>query len=125
MKLIDQVRHQARVRHLAYRTEQSYVQWIVRFLRHHRDASGWRHPAEMGAAEVEQFLTYLAVQGQLAASTQNQALVSTARCCESTWVPSTRFERGGRRRSRWCFPCPKSPACCKVWTDSRPRSRTD
>ncbi len=70
MKLLDQVRHLARVKHLAYRTEKCYVYWITRFIRHH----DVRHPNTMGTAEVEQFLTHLAVAGNVSASTQNQAL---------------------------------------------------
>jgi len=59
-----------RVRHYNIRTEQCYVGWIRRFIIFH----GKRHPAEMGAAEVGDFLTHLAVTGNVAASTQNQAL---------------------------------------------------
>ncbi len=70
MKLLDQCRRVARVRHLAYRTEQSYVRWIERYIRFH----GIRHPNTLGAREVEAFLTDLAVAGQVSASTQNQAL---------------------------------------------------
>jgi integron integrase len=70
MKLLDQVRHVARARHLAYRTEQAYAYWIERYIRFH----GIRHPNTMGAAEAEAFLTNLAVEGHVAASTQNQAL---------------------------------------------------
>lgn len=70
MKLLDQARHVARAKHLAYRTEQAYVYWIERYIRFH----GIRHPNTMGTTEVEAFLTHLAVAGQVAASTQNQAL---------------------------------------------------
>src|ERR1041384_5208856 len=70
MKLLDQVRHTARVKHFSYRTEQCYVYWAERYIRFH----GIKHPNTMGAAEVEQFLTHLAVDGRVAASTQNQAL---------------------------------------------------
>jgi hypothetical protein len=69
-KLLDQVSQVLRVRHYAYRTEESYRQWVRRFVLFH----GKRHPRDMGAAEVEQFLTHLAVHGRVAASTQNQAL---------------------------------------------------
>ena len=55
--------------HYSYRTEQAYLQWIIRFIRFH----GRRHPAEMGAAEVEAFLNDLAVCRHVSASTQNQA----------------------------------------------------
>jgi integron integrase len=71
-KLLDQVRE--RVRRLGYssRTEEAYVGWARRFIL----ANGVRHPREMGAAEVECFLTALAVRGHVSASTQNQALAA-------------------------------------------------
>jgi integron integrase len=69
-RLLDQVRARTRVRHLAYRTEQSYVHWIVRYIRFH----GMRHPNTMGAPEVETYLTHLAADRNVSASTQNQAL---------------------------------------------------
>lgn len=72
MKLLDRVRHAARVGHYSYRTEQAYVHWIVRFIRHH----GVRHPDTMGTGEVEEFLTHLAVHDHVSASTQNQALAA-------------------------------------------------
>ncbi len=68
-KLLDRVRERIRFKHYSIRTEDSYVQWIKRFILFH----GKRHPAEMGAVEVEAFLTHLAVEGNVAASTQNQA----------------------------------------------------
>ncbi len=69
-KLLDRVRDQVRVKHYSYRTEETYVQWIKRFIVFH----GKRHPSEMGSDEVNAFLTHLAVQENVAASTQNQAL---------------------------------------------------
>jgi integron integrase len=69
-KLLDQVRDAIRLKHYSYRTEQAYVGWIKRYVLFH----GVRHPSEMGAPEVEAFLTYLAVKENVAASTQNQAL---------------------------------------------------
>ena len=71
-KLLDQVRNHCRVRHLALSTEKQYVQWIRRFILFHNK----RHPLEMGKAEVSAFLTHLAVEGHVAASTQNQALAA-------------------------------------------------
>ena len=68
-RLLDQVRGKIRLKHYSLRTEQTYVDWIKRFIRHF----GKRHPRELGAAEVEAFLTHLAVAGRVAASTQNQA----------------------------------------------------
>jgi len=67
--LLDQVRDRIRVKHYSIRTEQAYCDWIKRFVIFH----GKRHPSAMGAAEVEMFLTSLAVQRRGAASTQNQA----------------------------------------------------
>lgn len=69
-KLLDQVRERIRVKHYSIRTETQYVQWVRRFILYH----GKQHPRDMGAAEVEAFLTHLAVDGQVSASTQNQAL---------------------------------------------------
>jgi integron integrase len=63
-----------RRRHLARRTEKAYWMWIMAFLRFHRGSDGWRHPRSMGAAEVEAFLSHLAVERNVAAATQNQAL---------------------------------------------------
>jgi hypothetical protein len=59
--LLDQVRQKARLMHRSIRT-QRYGYWITRFLRCHKGDGEWRHPATMGTAEVEQFLTALAVQ---------------------------------------------------------------
>lgn len=69
-RLLDQVREVMRLKHYSYRTEQAYVDWIRRFILFH----GKRHPQEMGAPEIEAFLTHLAVHENVAASTQNQAL---------------------------------------------------
>ena len=69
-KLLDQCREVLRFHHFALRTEQSYVQWIRRFIVFH----GKRHPKDMGKAEINAFLSQLATGGQVAASTQNQAL---------------------------------------------------
>jgi integron integrase len=68
-KLLDQVRGKIRLKHYSIRTEQAYVDWIRRYILHFDK----RHPSDLGAVEVEQFLTYLAVQGKVSASTQNQA----------------------------------------------------
>lgn len=74
MKLLEQVRQTLRVKHYAYRTEQCYLRWIEQYVRFCKAAGGFRHPALLGAAEVEAFLTHLAVQRHVSASTQNQAL---------------------------------------------------
>ncbi len=53
MKLLDQVRHALRVRRFALRTEECYVRWVEQYVRFHKRPDGFRHPAEMGADEVE------------------------------------------------------------------------
>jgi site-specific recombinase XerD len=69
-KLLDQVRDALRVKHYAYSTEESYLQWIRRYILFHNK----RHPKDMAEPEVQAFLTHLAVHDNVAASTQNQAL---------------------------------------------------
>jgi len=69
-RLLEQVRAALRVRHYSIRAERAYLQWIRRFIL----ANGKRHPREMGASEVQAFLSDLAVEGRVSASTQNQAL---------------------------------------------------
>lgn len=69
-RLLEQVRDRCRVRHYSLRTERAYVYWVRRFIL----ANGKRHPREMGAVEVEVFLSQLATRDCVAASTQNQAL---------------------------------------------------
>ncbi len=68
-KLLDRVAAKTRLLHYSIRTEQAYVDWIRRFILFHNK----RHPKDMGGPEIEAFLTYLAVEGEVAASTQNQA----------------------------------------------------
>ena len=68
-RLLDQVRHRIRLKHYSIRTEQAYVDWIRRYIHFH----GKRHPAVMGAPDIEAFLTDLAVGRNVAAATQNQA----------------------------------------------------
>ena len=69
-KLLEQVKDQIRLEHYSYRTEDTYVQWIRRYILFHNK----QHPKEMGVPEIEAFLSHLAVEGKVAASTQNQAL---------------------------------------------------
>ncbi|KQP13794.1 integron integrase [Pseudorhodoferax sp. Leaf267] len=70
VKLLDRLRERIRLMHYSLRTEETYVYWCRAFIRFH----GLRHPAEMGKAEVEGFLTHLAVDKQVAVSTHRQAL---------------------------------------------------
>jgi len=69
-KLLDQVREAIRRKHYSIRTEEAYVTWIKRYILFHNK----RHPKEMGSAEIQAYLTYLAMEQNVAASTQNQAL---------------------------------------------------
>src|SRR5574340_429543 len=71
-RLLDQMRAVIRVKHYSLRTEKTYLSWV----RHFIHWSGLRHPADMGAAEIEAFLSMLANQRDVAASTQNQALAA-------------------------------------------------
>ena len=72
-KLLEQMRDVMRVKHYSLRTERTYCDWVERFIRFHK----LRHPQEMGEMEVAEFLTDLARNGRVAASTQNQALKRT------------------------------------------------
>ena len=69
-KLLDQMRDAIRLKHYSYRTEETYVDWVRRYILFHQK----RHPNDMGAPEIQAFLVYLATQRNVAASTQNQAL---------------------------------------------------
>src|SRR5712692_1034398 len=69
-RLLDRLREAIRVRHYSIRTEESYVGWARRFILFHNKS----HPSSMGAVEVNAFLTHLAVNDNVSASTQNQAL---------------------------------------------------
>lgn len=69
-KILDQVSDAIRLKHYSYRTEQTYKEWIKRYILFHHK----RHPGEMGAPEIQAFLSHLATEKNVAASTQNQAL---------------------------------------------------
>ena len=69
-KLLDQLRDLIRTKHLSIRTEKTYVQWAKRFILYHNKT----HPARMGAEQINQYLTFLAVKKRVAAPTQNQDL---------------------------------------------------
>lgn len=104
-----------RVRHYSLRTEECYVNWIKRFILFHRK----RHPGEMGVAQIEEFLTHLAVQGRVSASTQNQALhyySFVSRCWRRRCRVSMRCERNGRCGCRWSCRVRK---CGRCWRESR------
>jgi len=88
--LLDQAREALRVKHYAYRTEQAYLDWIKRYILFHNK----RHPNQMGAPEVEAFLTHLAVNEHVAASTQNPRTepveVRRSAPCSSSTAKSSR-----------------------------------
>lgn len=69
-RLLDEVRKAMRLRRMSPRTEEAYVAWMRRYIRFH----GRRHPRDMGASEITAFLTHLATEAKVSASTQNQAL---------------------------------------------------
>ena len=69
-KLLDQLRELLRIKHYSYKTEQSYVRWVKRYILFHNK----RHPKDMGEQEITQFLSHLAIKQNVSASTQNQAL---------------------------------------------------
>jgi integron integrase len=71
LKLMDQVRQVLRYHHYAYRTEQTYCDWIIRYIRFFGSK---KHPRDMGKAEIDAYLSYLAVEQKVSASTQRQAL---------------------------------------------------
>ena len=128
-RLLDRVRAACRARHLSRRTEDAYVGWIRRYIFFHDK----RHLAEMNAPEVTKFLTSLAVDGQVAASTQNQALsallflykdvleTDTSRGLMASCVPgapsvspSSSPERKSGPPSGACTACPISWRACST-----------
>jgi site-specific recombinase XerD len=68
-KLLDQLRDAIRIKHYSHSTEKTYIHWAKRYILFHNK----RHPAEMGVPEIEAFLSHLAQEGNVSASTQNQA----------------------------------------------------
>ena len=84
LKFLDQCREVMRFKQLSHRTEETYLQWIRRFILFHRKSAAvtdaplqkwiWRHPKDMGEVKVRAFLTDLAARRQVGAATQNQAL---------------------------------------------------
>lgn len=81
-KLLDQLRAQLRLRHYSYRTEQTYVLWVKQVIWFH----DCKHPLHMGKAEIEAFLTHLAVNRRVAASTQNLALSAAGLSFAAPWI---------------------------------------
>jgi hypothetical protein len=112
-RLLDRVRAVLRTRHCSLRTEKAYVAWIRRYILFH----GKRHPAEMGASEIIRFLSALAIERTVAASTQNQTLSALlflyreALEQDLPWLDETSGPSGppGSRWS-WCSCC-TAPGC--------------
>ena len=101
-RLYDRVIETFRVRHYSRRSEQAYLYWIQRFLHFHRP----RHPCDLAEEDVNRFLTHLAVQENVAASTQNQvqaaALFLYRQVSISNWIDWRELlEPDARRDCRW------------------------
>ena len=98
-RLLNQVRDKIRLKHYSIRTEQAYTDWVKRFILFHKK----RHPKDMSAREVEQFLTHLAVAGKVSASTQNQAksallfLYRDVLSIDLPWLDEVVVAKGGKR----------------------------
>ena len=88
-KLLDQLRDKMRLKHYSVATERQYIHWAKRFIFFHDK----RHPKDMGLTEVEALLTHLAVDGQVSASTQNQALSADV---ATTMIYTQVLNQGGR-----------------------------
>ena len=80
-KLLRQVRREIRRRNYSYKIEQAYIGWIKRYIYFHNTT----HPIEMGTSEVEKYLSYLANEINVAASTQNQALSALVFLYKNDW----------------------------------------
>lgn len=96
--LLDKVRETLRLKHYSPRTEETYIHWIRHFIRFHK----LRHPREMGDPEVGAFLSYLAVQQKVSASTQNQALSALLFLYREVLKQdlTVSFQTSGARRSK-------------------------
>lgn len=98
LKLMDQVRLVLRYHHYAYKTEQTYTDWILRYVRFHGEKT---HPKNMGKAEIEVFLSHLASKKKVSAATQRQALNAIVFLCKRVLdVPiegQIEFERAKKR----------------------------
>ena len=118
LKLLDQVSEVMRFKHDSIRTERTYRDWVRRYIRFHRMRS--REDLHGAERKIEEFLGELAVNGHVAASTQNQAfnalLSFPRRCCTRPWKGYRRCGPTGqpgcprssqrRRSDRCCWPCP-------------------
>jgi len=116
-RLLDRVREVIRFRHYSLRTEEAYLGWIRRFVRFH----GNRHPEGLGTDDVRSFLTDLAVNGRVAAPTQNQALSALLFLYQQVlkkeigWLEKV-DARSGRYTSRLCSRVKKFTNCLCICT---------
>ena len=116
LRLRAQVAEVCRFRHMSLRTEDTYWQWIRRYIFFHNK----RHPRELGAPEIQQFLSHLAVHDHVAAGTQNQALNAlvfyTTRF--SGTIPGASDRSSGHRiggECPWCSAARRSAVCSRPW----------
>ena len=100
MKLLDQLRHALRVKHRSWNTEKSYVDWVRQYIRFH----GVRHPNEMGEAEMEQFLTHLAVHRHVAA---DKDLREGFGAVELPYAFAAKIPSGREPRTHWSVSSPR------------------
>ena len=112
-RLLDQLRHHIRYRHYSIRTEEAYVHWVRAFVHFH----GLRHPAELSRTDVEAFLSWLAAERQVSASTHKQALAALLFLYQQVlgltcpgWPRS-----GARARNGVCPPCCRSLKWRRCW----------
>jgi site-specific recombinase XerD len=112
MPLLERLRRHVRLLHYSIRTEEAYAQWAKRFILFHHK----RHPSEMGVDEVRHFLSHLANEGRVSASTQNQALSALHFLYREVLGIDLPFVEGVERAKRparvpSCSPAKRSPSC--------------
>lgn len=117
-KLLDQVRAAIRCRHYSRRTEDTYIHWIKRFIFFNNK----RHPEQMGETEITEFLNHLAVERNVAAATQNQALSALLFLYRDVLEKNSRgLIKYSMRRNRFgfppCFPPAKFNGYSPGWMD--------
>jgi site-specific recombinase XerD len=95
LKLMEQMRQVLRYHHYAYRTEQTYCDWIVRYIKFHGSQT---LPSQMGKVHIDSFLNHLATQGRVSASTQNQALNAIFFCTATYWTSRLKINSNRLRR---------------------------
>ncbi|MGH7802530.1 MAG: phage integrase N-terminal SAM-like domain-containing protein [Thermodesulfobacteriota bacterium] len=105
----DWVRETIRRKHYSFRTEKSYAAWIRRYILFHNK----RHPLKMGRAEIEAFLTYLAVNRRVSASTQNQAFSALLLLYRDVFNKDLDLRIDSVRAS-FCFPVVKPSTCINM-----------